>query len=116
MLPTLADTATAPRIRQYEQVQRRAVLNPSVNFHSEAHGTAVACRFHFPCFMRLHGQAPDPALARLLTINGTLTHRGGGETASCNAAKFRYRGQLGVKSGAGNRGDWSSYVQFVFQS
>src|SRR5262249_44450501 len=32
MLPTLADTATAPRIRQYEQVQRRAVLNPSVNF------------------------------------------------------------------------------------
>src|SRR5215831_4524124 len=32
-------------------------------FHSEAHGTAVACRFHFPCFIRLHGQAPDPALA-----------------------------------------------------
>src|SRR5689334_21674006 len=27
-----AETATAPRIRQYEQVQRRAVLKPSVNF------------------------------------------------------------------------------------
>src|ERR1700720_2932225 len=32
MPPTSADTATAPRIRQYEQVQRRAVLKPSVNF------------------------------------------------------------------------------------
>src|SRR5947209_8385505 len=32
MPPTSADTATAPRIRQYEQVQRRAVLSPSVNF------------------------------------------------------------------------------------
>src|SRR5262245_48491280 len=32
MLPMSADTATAPRILQYEQVQRRALLNPSVNF------------------------------------------------------------------------------------
>jgi hypothetical protein len=32
MPPTSADTATAPRILQYEQVQRRAVLKPSVNF------------------------------------------------------------------------------------
>jgi hypothetical protein len=32
MPPTSADTATAPRIQQYEQVQRRAVLNPSLNF------------------------------------------------------------------------------------
>jgi hypothetical protein len=31
MSPTLADTATAPRIRQYEQVQRRMVLKPSNN-------------------------------------------------------------------------------------
>ena len=28
-------------------------------FHSEAHGTAVAYRFHFPCFIRLHRQAPE---------------------------------------------------------
>jgi hypothetical protein len=27
-------------------------------FHSEAHRTAVACRFHFPRFIRLHRQAP----------------------------------------------------------
>jgi hypothetical protein len=32
MPPTSADTTTAPRIRQYEQVQRRAVLKPLVNF------------------------------------------------------------------------------------
>jgi hypothetical protein len=32
MPPMSAETATAPRIRQYEQVQRRAVLKPSVNF------------------------------------------------------------------------------------
>jgi hypothetical protein len=28
-------------------------------FHSEAHGTAVTCRFHFPAFIRVHRQAPE---------------------------------------------------------
>src|SRR6516164_9916575 len=28
-------------------------------FHSEAHGAAVACRFHFRCFIFLHHQAPE---------------------------------------------------------
>src|SRR5262249_42584877 len=32
MSPVSTDTATAPRIRQYEQVHRRTVFNPLVNF------------------------------------------------------------------------------------
>jgi hypothetical protein len=32
MSPASAETATAPRIRQYEQLHRRAVLRPSDSF------------------------------------------------------------------------------------
>jgi hypothetical protein len=69
----------------------------------------VACRFHFPCFIRLHGQAPDPALARLLTINGTLTHRGG--SAACDCAdraglNSSSRWQRSLRTSAGWPSSW----------
>src|SRR5262249_53286784 len=67
MLPTLADTATAPRIRQYEQVQRRAVLNPSVNFTRKRtvpqwHAASISS-----FSIRLHRQVPELCRRFLLT-------------------------------------------------
>src|SRR5262249_46532799 len=57
MPPTSADTATAPRIRQYEQVQRRALLNPSVNFTRKRTGpqwhAASLSSISFACLLKL---------------------------------------------------------------
>jgi hypothetical protein len=56
-----ADTATAPRIRQYEQVQRRAVLNPSVNFTRKRtvpqwHAASISS-VSFACIVKLPSSA-----------------------------------------------------------
>src|SRR5262249_5307291 len=60
MPPTSADTATAPRIRQYEQVQRRALLNPPVNFTRKRtvpqwHAASISS-ISFACIVKL----PEP--------------------------------------------------------
>jgi hypothetical protein len=70
MPPTSADTATAPRIRQYEQVHRRAVLNPSVNFTRKRTvpqwHTASISRVSFACIVKLPSFAEDSCDASVL--------------------------------------------------
>src|SRR5262245_4307286 len=69
MPPTSADTATAPRIRQYEQVQRRAVLNPSVNFTRKRtvpqwHAASIS-PVSFACIVKLPSSAGDSFVTHL---------------------------------------------------
>jgi len=71
MPPTSADTATAPRILQNEQVQRRAVLNPSVNFTRKRtvpqwHAASIS-PVSFACIVKLPNSAKVP-LRRILTF------------------------------------------------
>src|SRR5262245_61883065 len=83
MPPTSADTATAPRIRQYEQVQRRALLNPSVNFTRKRtvpqwHAASISS-ISFACIVKLPivfvGVAKEP-LARLRESRCVRRRRG----------------------------------------
>jgi hypothetical protein len=69
MPPMSADTATAPRIRQYEQVQRRAVLNPSVNFTRKRtvpqwHAASIS-PVSFACIVKLPSSAERSFAAHL---------------------------------------------------
>src|SRR5262245_23913714 len=83
MPPTSADTATAPRIRQYEQVQRRALLNPSLNFTRKRtvpqwHAASIS-PVALACIVKL---LEDPPLAKY-THNSSHPAEA---TAPCNAA------------------------------
>jgi hypothetical protein len=65
MPPTSADTATAPRIRQYEQVHRRAVLKPSVNLTRKRtvpqwHAASISAG-PFACIVKLPSLAEGPS-------------------------------------------------------
>jgi hypothetical protein len=65
----LAETATAPRIRQYEQLQRRTVLDPSVSFTRKR----TALQWHAPlsspvCIADLMIVFTAPELFRAATL------------------------------------------------